>query len=199
MVSKSGMLEKRKNGGKRGGLMETLDATIVAVLQELGEPIHRTKLVKLIYLIDELFYEHFGRTLTGLAYMWDDFGPNAIGNAVVKEADRLALKSIVRIDPHPNYYGEMSYLYSLERGKAGLAERLSEAECYVICDVVAHYGKYGVRSIVRLSKQTEPFKNTKQYSVLKMEKSAEYDKLMRDVKSDPDFMKGIEEAIQMLK
>lgn len=179
--------------------MERADAMIVAVLQALGSPVHRTKLVKLVYLIDELFYQHFGRTMSGLDYMWDDFGPNTIGNAVVKEADRLALKGIVHIDPHPNYYGETSYLYSLERGKVGLAEKLSEADRYVVRDVVAHYGKYGVREIVKVSKQTEPFKNAKQYSVLKMNKSAQYEKLMQDVKSDPDFMKGIEEAVQTLK
>ena len=179
--------------------MERVDAMIVTVLQALGSPVHRTKLVKLIYLIDELFYQHFGRTMSGLAYMWDDFGPNTIGNAVVKEADRLALKGIVHMDPRLNYYGETSYLYSLERGRTGLAAKLSEADRYVVRDVVAHYGKYGVRDIVRISKQTEPFKNARQYSVLKMKKSAEYEKLMQDVKSDPDFIKGIEEAIQTLE
>lgn len=179
--------------------MERVDAVIVTVLQACGASVHRTKLVKLIYFIDELFYQHFGGTMTGLSYMWDDFGPNTIGNAVVKEADHLALKGVVRIDPRLNYYGETSYLYSLERGKAGLAEKLSEAERYVIRDVVAHYGRCSVRDIVRISKQTEPFKNAEQYSVLKMEKSAEYEKLIEEVKSDPDFMKSIEEAVQMFK
>ncbi len=197
MAFRSVTLEtKGQNEG--GRLMEKVHATIAAVLQALGTSVHRTKLVKLIYLIDELFYEHFGRTLTGLAYMWDDFGPNAIGNAVVKEADRLALKGIVHIDPRLNYYGETSYLYSLEPKKTSLVEKLSEAERYVIRDVVAHYGKYGVRDIVRISKRTEPFKNTEQYSVLKMKKSVEYEKLMQDVKSDPDFMKGVGEAVQEL-
>lgn len=179
--------------------METAEAVIMAVLQALGSPVHRTKLVKLVYLIDELFYQHFGRTMSGLEYMWDDFGPNAIGNAIVKEADRLALKGIVHIEPHPNYYGETSYLYSLERVEEDLAEKLTEADRYVIHDVVAHYSKSDVREIVKISKQTEPFKNAKQYSVLKMNKSAEYEKLMQDVKNDPDFMKSIEEAIQTLK
>ena len=187
---------KQKKGGQ---LMERVYTTIVAVLQALGKPVHRTKLVKLVYLIDELYHEHFGRTLTGLSYMWDDFGPNAVGNAIVKEADRLALKGIVHIDPQPNYYGETSYLYSLEPKKGGLAEKLSESERYVIRDVVTHYAKYGVRDIVRIAKQTESFKNTKQYSLLKMKKSAEYEKLMEDVKSDPDFVRGIEEAVQELK
>lgn len=198
MVSKSGILEREKQD-KGGGLMEKVHAMIVSVLQALGAPVHRTKLVKLVYLVDELYYEHFGQTMTGLGYMWDDFGPNAIGNAIVKEADRLALKGIVHMDPRLNYYGETSYLYSLERGKAGLAEKLSKAERYVIRDVVAHYVKYSIRDIVRVSKQTEPFKNAKQYSVLEMKKSAEYEKLLQDVKSDPDFMRGIEEAVQTLE
>lgn len=198
MVSESGILKGEKQD-EGGGLMERVDATIVSVLQALGSPVHRTKLVKLIYLIDELFYEHFGQTMTGLDYMWDDFGPNAIGNAIVKEAERLANKGVVHIDPRSNYYGETSYLYSLERGKVGLAQKLSEAERYVVRDVVAHYGKYGVRDIVRVSKQTEPFKDAQQYSVLKMKKSGEYEKLMQDVKSDPDFIQGVEEAVRTLE
>jgi hypothetical protein len=198
MTSESGSL-KREEQDKGEGLMEKVNAMIVAVLQVLGTPVHRTKLVKLIYLIDELYYRHFGQTLTGLGYMWDDFGPNATGNAIVKEADRLALKGIVHMDPRPNYYGETSYLYSLERGKAGLAEKLSKAERYVVSDVVAHYAKYSVRDIVKASKQTEPFKAAKQYSVLELKKSAEYENLMQEVKSDADFMKGIEEAVQTLE
>lgn len=198
MVSRSGILEKEKQS-KGGAPLKRVDVTIAAVLQALGAPVHRTKLVKLVYLIDELFYEHFGRTMTGLRYMWDDFGPNAIGNAIVKETDRLARRGIVHIDPRPNSWGETSYLYSLEQGKAGLAGELSEAEHYVIRDVIAHYGRHSVRDIVKVSKQTDPFKNAQQYSVLRMKKSAEYEKLMQDVKSDPDFMKGIKEAVQTLK
>lgn len=198
MASRSVILgQKEQDKGEQ--LMERVHATIVAVLQALGAPVHRTKLVKLIYLIDELYHGHFGRTLTGLAYMWDDFGPNAVGNAIVKEADRLTLRGIVHIDPQPNYYGDTSYLYSLEPEKGGLAEKLSKAEQYVVSDVVAHYAKYGVRDIVRISKQTESFKNTGQYSLLKMKKSAEYDKLMEDIKSDPNFVKSIKEAVQELK
>jgi len=176
-----------------------LKAAILTILEEMGTPVHRTKLVKVIYLIDELFYRHFGRTMTGLSYMWDEFGPNAIGNAIVKEADGLAHEGIVRIEPYPNVYGETSYLYSLEQGKADLAEKVPQDERYVIRDVVAHYRKHGVRDIVRASKQTEPFKNAKQYSLLKMEKSAEYEKLLRDVKDAPAFIKGIEEEVQALK
>jgi hypothetical protein len=198
-MASRGVILEQKGQDKGGRLMERVHATIVAVLQALGAPVHRTKLVKLVYLIDELYHEHFGQTLTGLVYMWDDFGPNAVGNAIVKEADRLALKGIVHIDPRPNYYGETSYLYSLEPEKTDLAEKLSEAERYVIHDAVAHYGKYGIRDIVRISKQTESFKNIEQYSLLKMKKSAEYEKLMEDVKSDADFIKGIEEAVQELR
>jgi uncharacterized phage-associated protein len=198
MVPKGGIVAKRGKNKERE-VMENIDSTIVAVLRELGRPVHRTKLVKLIYLIDELYYRHFGDTMTGLNYMWDDFGPNAIGNAIVKKADRLALKGIVHIDPRPNVYGETSYLYSLEKGKEKLAEKLSEAEQYVIRDVVAQYRNYGVRDIVKISKQTESFKNAEQYSLIKMKKSAEYEKLMEDVKSDPDFIKGIEEVAQTME
>lgn len=179
--------------------MKVVDRTIAGVLITLGAPVHRTKLVKLIYLIDELFYRHFGRTMTGLDYMWDDFGPNAVGNAIVKEADNLVSKGIVHIKPYPNIYGETSYLYSLEEGGISLAEEVPQDEYYVIRDVVAHHGKYSVRDIVRVSKKTESFKNTEQYSLLKMEKSADYEKLLEAVQKDSDFVNGIKEASQTLQ
>ena len=196
MVFKSGIVKyERQNEGDR--LMEKVDATIAAILEAHGTPVHRTKLVKLVYIIDELYHEHFGQTITGLRYMWAEFGPNAIGNAIVWEADRLATKGIVHIKPYPNYYGETSYLYSLEQAETGLEEILSEAERYVIRDVVAHYAKYGVRDIVRASKQTESFKGTEKYGIITLKKSAEYERLLQDVKSDPEFTKGIEEAVQV--
>jgi len=46
-------------------------AAILTVLGEMGTPVHRTKLVKLIYLAENLFYEHFGETITGFGYMRD--------------------------------------------------------------------------------------------------------------------------------
>ena len=63
-----------------------------------------TKLVKLVYLIDYSYFEHYGETLTGFQYMWDHHGPNALSHAIKAEAELLAERGMVRILHKPNIY-----------------------------------------------------------------------------------------------
>ena len=176
---------------------EKIKAVILTVLQESREPVHRTKLVKLIYLADNLFYEHFGKTITGLGYMWDNFGPNAISNAIVKEADELVDEDFVCIKVSPNIYGSESYLYSVGLNKTDMAEKVLEPiEKKFILDIVEQYKSYSVDDIVRVSKNTKPFGRAKQYQVLNMAKSSKYQDLLDKIRSDSKVMAGITEGMK---
>lgn len=170
-------------------------AAILTVLGEIKEPIHRTKLVKLIYMADNLYYEHFGKTITGFAYMWDDHGPNAVSNAVVKETDRLLDADFVCMKEGTSMYGSPNYLYSLGHKKAEIGGLLSPLEVEVLRDTVARYGGYSVSSIVSASKKTKPFKDAQQYHVLKMKRSQAYVELIEAIKNDPQSMVAIKEAL----
>ena len=55
---------------------------IQGILGLLGTRVSRTALVKLVYLSDNRFFESTGRTITGNAYMWDHYGPNAVSHAI---------------------------------------------------------------------------------------------------------------------
>jgi len=174
-----------------------LEAAILTVLQEMGTPVHRSKLVKLIYLAENMFYEHFGRTITGLGYMWDDYGPNAVSNAIVKEAQKLVQRDFVCMKTGTSIYGTENYLYSLGPEKTNI-ERLTESleplERYVLIDTVKRYRDYNVTKIVAASKGTIPFKKARQYQVLQMEQSSEYVSLVQILQRDTGVMAAVAEG-----
>ena len=173
-------------------------AAILTILEEMGTPVHRTKLVKLVYLAENIFYGHFGRTITGLDYMWDNHGPNAISNAIVKEAEKLVQQDFACMKTGTSMYGTENYMYSLGTKKTDLAQRLLEPiERQVLLDTVKRYRKYNVTEIVAESKKTSPFKNAHQYEVLQMEKSAEYANLVVTLKKDAQFMAAIIEGTKV--
>ncbi len=170
-------------------------AVISMVLEGMGTPVHRTKLVKLIYLADTIFYEHFGRTITGLGYMWDDFGPNAISNAIVKEADKLVQQDYACMRVGISIYGSENYMYNSGPKKLKISEKLlNQIERQVIRDTVERYRQSSIKQIVAASKRTEPFKAARQYEVLKMNQSSEYLCLVEAIEGDTELMAEIQGA-----
>ncbi len=177
--------------------MAKLDATIVAVLNLLDKPVHRTKLVKLIYLIDEMYYKHFGVTVTGITYEWANYGPNSVGDSIVNEADHLAGKNLIHITPvSNNIYGGTSYLYKLEKRDATqYLKELTDLETYVIRDITMQYKDHSRTAITKASKETEPFKNAKQYDLLNLVKSTKYEQLVKELENNPHLNKVIGEPV----
>ena len=172
-------------------------AVIWMILKELGEPVHRTRLVKLTYLADNLFYEHFGKTITGLCYMWDDYGPNAISNAIVKEAEKLVDQDYACMNVGTSIYGSESYIYKFGPKEMKIDdELLSQLERHVISDVVERYRGYNISQIIAASKKTEPFKKAHQYEVLKMNQSSEYLRIKEAIENNTELMAEIQEAIR---
>jgi len=138
---------------------------ILRVLQEAQQrgsrPIYRTALVKLVYLVDYIYAQHTGRTLTGFEYVWDDYGPNAVGNKIVKGADRLhSAKGMITIDKGLTPSGNAKYQYHLAREarKSELRDELGER---IIKDVIMSYGNLNWAAIVRAAKATPPVMQAK--------------------------------------
>src|SRR4030043_1770041 len=94
--------------------MDKLQGMIIHVLTLLERPLYRTEIVKFVYMIDEMYYRHFGETITGIKYKWDNYGPNSEDDLIVKIADELVNSGIVHMSTEPNQYGGTSYLYKLE-------------------------------------------------------------------------------------
>lgn len=170
--------------------MKTAAAVIVRVLAGAGGPVPSTKLVKLVYFVDYIYFQHYGRTLTEFQYQWDHFGPNALGHGVIAEAHKLAEQDVVKTTCQPNIYGGETISFAA-RLDAELPTLSPEAEM-VIQDVIHQYGRLSVSAITAKSKQTAPFKNAVQYSLLSMEQSApagrttesDWDAYQRDLKEN---------------
>ena len=168
--------------------MGSAHAVILTLLVAIKRPTPATKLVKLVYFVDYIYFRHYGRTLTGFQYQWDNFGPNALGHAIVAEAENLVLKDKVKVTLERNIYGGITGKFSQVPG-AVIPGLSPEAEL-VIQDVIQQYGHLSVQSITAKSKRTAPFKDSVQYQLLTMEQSAsvgqtkegDWDAYQRDLK-----------------
>ena len=141
---------------------------ILRVLAGVGRPIASTQLVKLVYLVDYTHFQHYGETLTGFEYDWDNFGPNAKGHAIISEANALAAdgEQVVGTS-EPNIYGGQTNRFRFT--PAAQPPQLSNVGEMIVDDIIAQYGRLSVRAITRVSKQTAPFESAKQFSSLHMD------------------------------
>ncbi len=177
-------------------MADKVRATIMTVIEASNEPVHRTRLVKLIYLADNLYYEHFGETITGLSYMWDDFGPNTISNAVAKEADNLVQDGYACMKMGTSMYGGESYLYNVGPKKIEIPDEvLNHLERQILLDTVNRFKGKPLGQVVTASKKTKPFREASQYEVLNMSQSSDYQSLLNSITSDNRIMSEIKEAI----
>lgn len=151
----------------------------------------RTELVKLVYLADNRFYESTGRTITGVTYMWDHYGPNAVGHAIASEADRLVSAGLVRMSVRRSVYGGDSFQYRVddsEEAWRAASKPLDEGERQVLMDIVKQFGKLPVASLVGESKRTPPFRNARQYGLLALEQDRHAEELREEFGSNGQFL-----------
>ena len=142
---------------------------IIRLLELLGTHTPSVKIVKLVYLVDYTYYQHYGTTLSGLEYRWGPCDPNAIGHGIVNLADRMANEHLIERTEQPNGYGGETIFYS--RIKSASGARLNAQGEMVIGDIVAQYGQLSVHAITEVSKKTAPFANAEQYDRLEMKHS----------------------------
>ncbi len=148
----------------------TVDSVIQTVLARVGGGVPATKLVKLVYLVDFVHYQHFGETVTGLEYQWDHFGPNAVQHRIVRVAEDLAEKHQITYRKVDHWHGGVTKYFGVAPDSE--IPTLSATAEMALNDVVARYGRLSVKEITEVSKKTRPFKNASQYDMLTMEQLA---------------------------
>lgn len=147
--------------------MSETQQLVLRVLHELGRPAYTTQLVKLVYFVDYIHYRHRGRTCTGLRYMWDQYGPNAVSNQIVREADQLAKRGQVLLEPMPNVFGGISCLYRPAKdAPSPTFDALTEV---IIKDVVRKHRRQAASVIANASKRTLPFVSARPGDVLDLD------------------------------
>ena len=153
--------------------LESIDPAsriILRVLEKAGGPTPSTKMARLVYLADYVYFQHYGETLSGLEYRWGDNGPDALDHAIVGRADSLARAKLLEKTSCLNASGGRMHLYRLSPSVN--PPEFPAAGEMVIEDIVAQYGKLSVDDITKVSKQTAPFKDANQYDLLRMEQTA---------------------------
>jgi hypothetical protein len=73
-------------------LVQNLLIYIVNELQDINAPISTIRLVKLLYLIDENYFERYSRTLTGINWVRYKYGPYFFELPKIIKASRLDLE-----------------------------------------------------------------------------------------------------------
>lgn len=150
--------------------MTTARALILRTLAELDAPVNSTRLVKLVYLMDYIHFQSCGSTITGFKYMWDHFGPNAVGHAIVSEAQSLAKSGKVKATTEFNIHGGFTIFF--QKDPSAEMPRLTPEAEIIMKDVIAQYGRLTTEVITKKTKETSPFKHAKQYEVLEMKQIA---------------------------
>ena len=162
-----------------------LESLLLGMLYALGTNVHRTKLVKMAYLIDEANYRLRGNTITGLNYKWDNYGPNAESNDIVATLDRLADNGRVTMTRVKTYYGSPAYRYGIAGDMDITDLQLTDADWLEIQAAAQNYKEKSVGDITRASKATEPFKRAGKYDRLDFQQDTSLNITAEEIADDP--------------
>ena len=169
--------------------------TILGMLALLDRKVGRTELVKLVYLSDSRFFESTGRTITGITYMWDHYGPNAVGHATANEADQMVNEGSVRVEIRPSMYSDYAYDYWVENPSEvwrAVERSLDPGECQILMDTARKFGRLSLDSLIDQSKKTQAFTKAERYEVLKLQQDERAKYLVNTLNASGEFLEEVE-------
>ena len=175
--------------------MSKEEAVILGLLSQLPGATGRTKLVKLVYLVDNLWAEHAGRSLTGYRYHWDNYGPNAVGNEIVATLDGLSAAGLVHLSQGSTPYGNPAYYYRASQACDQAQLPLSSDEWMFVQSVTKRFGKLNRESVVKAAKATLPMRNATQGDVLVLEANPDIEATRKSVLSNADLMAQVDASL----
>ena len=172
-----------------------LESLLLCLLHNMGTRAYRTKLVKITYLIDEAYYRLHGKTITGLTYIWDNYGPNPESNEIVRMLDRLAYEGSVTRSVGRTPTGNPTYSYKIADDFAADDLPLTESEWIEIQAATRKYKRMDVKSITTESKKTDAFRRAAKYEALRFSRDASLVLADDDIANDP-FLRETVESIE---
>lgn len=171
------------------------EAVLLGLLCQLRREVLRTKFVKLVYLLDNLYFENMSTTLSGFTYHWDHYGPNTVGSALVAKLAELASKGLVadiqKLTPYENYANYYRCTESVRVEKLPL----SDTDWAFIRLAIKKYGRLSREAIVAESKRTAPMQNITQYDILQFRPNAAIEELKRAFLEDKAFIRDTQKAL----
>jgi hypothetical protein len=130
--------------------------TITYLLEKTRRPLTRTALVKLLYFADLRSYERRGKAITGLRWIWHNFGP--FSSEVYDVLGSLEFADEATTEVRRNNYGSLEYRIHLGPA-AGYNQVLEKPEQDIIDEVVGEFSKINAQRLAELSYYTAPMQN----------------------------------------
>lgn len=170
------------------------EAVVLGLLSQFRRPVLRTKLVKLIYLLDNLRFENTGEQATDFRYIWDYYGPNALGNAITDTLASLAARDLVSMTEKLTPYENYAHYYKVGASVDVSKLPLDVHDWAFITAIVGKYGKLNRSAVVAASKQTTPMKRAARFALLELQPNATVDALKESFFADPHFVEQTRQA-----
>lgn len=166
------------------------EAVLLGLLSEMGRMTLRTKLVKMVYLLDNMYFEQLGRQLTSFRYHWDHYGPNALGNTITQLLDVLAQRELVKLIQKQTPYENYSNWYGIAENVNPARLPLSNEDWAFIYAIVRKFGPMSREQVVRASKATGPMQGIAQYDLLSFRPNEFVEAKKQRILADRGFMKA---------
>jgi len=135
-------------------MADKLGDAIYYLVSKVGCIESRTKLVKLLYLADNLAKDKIGRTITGIRYVYHFYGPYS--HDIIFKAVEMDSRGEIVEDYDPFYDRYIYYKGNVER-----RIELSDDEIKILDVVIEKYGKLRLDDILKEAYNTERMKRAK--------------------------------------
>lgn len=135
---------------------EKFREVLLYILDKVGAKanIGETALYKLLYFIDTDFYEQYGRSITGLSYVKQNYGPTPVQSEFLPAVNTLkAQNELVTKDVRVGDYRQKKYLPTVE----ARLEHLSANELNHISGELERLGSKNASELTWLSHQDTPW------------------------------------------
>ena len=137
---------------------ERLEDTVTYLANDSQSPLSRTALVKLLYFTDLRSYERLGRSLTGIDWIWHNFGP--FSAEIYETLSGMEARDEIATEVTRNPFGSPEYRLHLREG-AGYFGVLSSEDTQIIADVLSEFGRLTPQRLAELSYYTHPMQNVR--------------------------------------
>lgn len=139
---------------------------VIGIVLQLhnGRLYSKTKLVKLLYLLDRHFANKYGRSLTGLRYTSYFYGPYS--DDIESALDYLARMGYITIRYEEGFYGSPYYVLTLVEPPRFSA--LTDQEATEVREFVSNYVDKSLEDILEEVYDTEEYKNAEFGEVIEL-------------------------------
>lgn len=146
-------------------MMEILKECLIYFVYKHSGRIGRTKLFKLVYLSDVLSYAKRGKTITGIDYVYYDYGP---WSPLFYDALDLT-KGIIQERVSLTSRGDPSYIYRTAAPRYRF-EHLSEEDLEILKQIDTEWGNRSLRAVLSAVYSSPPFADAKYGDTLDFDK-----------------------------